>query len=756
MVRYDYRQRYPSAAEALQAVQPLGFPERPLPIASPRLLPPTNQVVPPTMPPTSTPVQSFTVQQNDPQLNSPTAQNPLTLQDNQSSGSSAAVQAPLSRQESRNRQALLSKVNNYWIKGVLETSLHDQVLMALGIEERPDAIASPWNLALETRSQPARTLPSGTPIISVFDQIGSGRSLLILGEPGAGKTTTLLQLTRELLRRAEQDDGQLIPVVLNLSSWSGQRRAIAQRDAGAAFANWLVEELNTKYQVPKKIGQPWVEQQQLLLLLDGLDEVRAADRDACVVALNQFQQNYGTEMVVCSRIKDYEALANRLNLQSAIYLRALTPEQIHHYLRSLSADLTGLRRLLEQDTTLQELTRSPLMLNIVVLAYQGVTDKDLPKTNTVEERRKQLFDLYLEQMFKRRGSHQKYSQPQTLHWLIWLAQQISRQSQTVFLIEQMQPAWLSAGHQRHLYSITSGLIFGLVYGLMFGISHGIQAGLVAGLAIGLVATLSVSVTAGLMHELCFWVDSEEQHLFNLNPRKWAYSAFNGLISGIFLGLSLALTVNPLAGLIVGITGAVLMILIDGITDGIFAVRSHNIQAVDALKWSWKTVRNSAAVWLGFGLLVGPFLGIVDGRPLIGILAGLLYGLFFGVVNGLSYGAVIETKITPNQGIWQSAKNAAIISVAGISVMVLTVSLLQVSRFWIFSAGVLPALLAGGIACIDHLALRLVLYFGGWIPWNYAQFLNYASDRIFLQKVGGGYIFIHRLLMEHVAAISLEE
>ncbi|MDJ0904037.1 MAG: hypothetical protein QNJ55_35140 [Xenococcus sp. MO_188.B8] len=35
-------------------------------------------------------------------------------------------------------------------------------------------------------------------------------------------------------------------------------------------------------------------------------------------------------------------------------------------------------------------------------------------------------------------------------------------------------------------------------------------------------------------------------------------------------------------------------------------------------------------------------------------------------------------------------------------------------------------------------------------WNYARFLDYASDRIFLQKVGGGYIFIHRLLLEHFA------
>ena len=31
--------------------------------------------------------------------------------------------------------------------------------------------------------------------------------------------------------------------------------------------------------------------------------------------------------------------------------------------------------------------------------------------------------------------------------------------------------------------------------------------------------------------------------------------------------------------------------------------------------------------------------------------------------------------------------------------------------------------------------------------EYAQFLDYATERIFLRKVGGGYIFIHQLLQD---------
>ena len=39
--------------------------------------------------------------------------------------------------------------------------------------------------------------------------------------------------------------------------------------------------------------------------------------------------------------------------------------------------------------------------------------------------------------------------------------------------------------------------------------------------------------------------------------------------------------------------------------------------------------------------------------------------------------------------------------------------------------------------------------------DYARFLDHAADLIFLQKVGGGYRFIHRLLLEHFAEMPGE-
>ena len=73
-----------------------------------------------------------------------------------------------------------------------------------------------------------------------------------------------------------------------------------------------------------------------------------------------------------------------------------------------------------------------------------------------------------------------------------------------------------------------------------------------------------------------------------------------------------------------------------------------------------------------------------------------------------------------------------------------------------SLWVLAALFVyGGFDIIKHYVLRLILAWKGNAPLNYGRFLEYAAKLIFLRKVGGGYIFIHRMFMEHFAAMGKE-
>jgi hypothetical protein len=77
---------------------------------------------------------------------------------------------------------------------------------------------------------------------------------------------------------------------------------------------------------------------------------------------------------------------------------------------------------------------------------------------------------------------------------------------------------------------------------------------------------------------------------------------------------------------------------------------------------------------------------------------------------------------------------------------LRVGLITIGIWGVF-CGLVP-----GAACIQHFTLRFVLWCSGVIPWRYARFLDYATDRKLLQRVGGRYRFLHYLLRDHLAAM----
>ena len=254
-----------------------------------------------------------------------------------------------------------------------------------------------------------------------------------------------------------------------------------------------MEELYQRYDVPRKIGQAWVEADQILPLLDGLDEVKPAHRAACVEAINAFRKAHDLPLVICSRTADYQALAEPLQLYGAIVVQPLSPQQVDSYLTEIGPAGEAVRRAMGHDPMLREMLDSPLMLNIVTVAYAGQPESQPRLSGTLKERRDHLFGAYVDQMFRRRGVDRRYTPQQTVHWLTWLAWQMVRHSQTVFYIERLQPDWLP-GEQRWafglVYRLVVGLVFGLVVGLVGGLvgrswSTGWSYGLVVGLVVGL-------------------------------------------------------------------------------------------------------------------------------------------------------------------------------------------------------------------------------------------------------------------------------
>jgi hypothetical protein len=60
---------------------------------------------------------------------------------------------------------------------------------------------------------------------------------------------------------------------------------------------------------------------------------------------------------------------------------------------------------------------------------------------------------------------------------------------------------------------------------------------------------------------------------------------------------------------------------------------------------------------------------------------------------------------------------------------------------------------GGLAWSQHWALRFVLWRNGNLPFRLVPWLDEMTERGLLRRVGGGYIFIHRSLLEYFAGLE---
>jgi eukaryotic-like serine/threonine-protein kinase len=674
-------------------------------------------------------------------------------------------QGDTARRDQRNRRNMLELVKNTWVEGVLEKSLYHEMMIDLGLEERPGEVQRPWDMTLQMPDHENRPLPPGTKIMQVFDDLN--RALLILGEPGSGKTTMLLELARDTIARAEQDPMQPIPVVFNLSSWSDPKQTIA---------DWLVQELNDKYDVHKKIVRPWIDNDDLLLLLDGLDEVKAKQREACVKAINDFRNEHGQmQLVVCSRVADYKALTTKLKLRGAVLLQPLTSWQIDEYLVRAASELAAVRETLQHDADLQELAQSPLMLSVMSLAYAGWSIDDLKsESGDPTRRRKHLFDAYVSKMFTRtaRTQHEIYPREQTVHWLAYLAQKMTEHAQAVFLIERMQPDWLPTRKHRSLYGLCVMLSVVLPVGLFVGLGGGLPVALSGYSAVG----WAFGLTVGLAFGMAVW----------LAIRGLASGLVGRLLVGLAFGsafwLAFAQVFGPEigrpVGLAVGLVAGIAFVLVSRRPTGWSAADRDQIESVETLSWSWSKAASGLASGLITGFLFGLIVWLAVGRY-YGLAFGLVFGLALGVGFGLAAGLFrgltgveMETSTAPNQGILRSAQNALAIGLSvcmGVGLFIglasglawslafgpdtgLTVGLVTGMSIGL-GFGIAVGMFFGGLTCIKHIVLRLFLYHNGLIPWSYAHFLDYATDCIFLRKVGGSYIFIHRMLMEYFAALE---
>ena len=138
------------------------------------------------------------------------------------------------------------------------------------------------------------------------------------------------------------------------------------------------------------------------------------------------------------------------------------------------------------------------------------------------------------------------------------------------------------------------------------------------------------------------------------------------------------------------------------------------------------------------------------------------GLALGGILGGLKPHVAETKTLPNQGIRLSLRMAVLVALNAVwlaaIVMIFVNSATKYGEEWaqlglsfFFASFTTLFLWFGGLDVIKHYVLRAVLSASGQTPWNLGRFLDQARGLNLMQRVGSAYIFVHRRLLEHLAA-----
>ncbi len=171
--------------------------------------------------------------------------------------------------------------------------------------------------------------------------------------------------------------------------------------------------------------------------------------------------------------------------------------------------------------------------------------------------------------------------------------------------------------------------------------------------------MGIGLTVGFIDVLRFeWHSKWIQE--NTLPAVW-WSIINVVSVGLMVGLVVGLMVVGLGdrlmvGLMVGLGG--------GLIFGLRGSRQsliNDIQAVEAVRWSWPKALKGCLIFGLIGVLSGVLIGemsvglrqrlgdSLSVEQFTGLMGGLMGGLFGASFSGLSR-ELIETKSSPNQGI----------------------------------------------------------------------------------------------------------
>ncbi|WP_436531880.1 hypothetical protein [Actinoplanes sp. HUAS TT8] len=531
------------------------------------------------------------------------------------------------------------------------------------------------------------------------------RQLLVLGDPGAGKTVLAMLLTLGLLRHPEP--GEPVPVFLSISSW----------DTGEPIGEFIVRRLAEDFAAvlaghgePVTLARRLLGGRRLLPILDGLDELPDDQHGEALDALDRFGAEERPFVVTCRGLDYDRAVRRRQMILSRAAVIEIQPVGVEAAVTFLSYPEPGRQRWQQVFRRMRERPKghlaaglsTPLLVALARVAYREPSSLpaellDLPNRTAVENH---LVRAFLTSVYSRPGPAPDGTRPSRAYpleraerWLTCLAFHLNRTGLRDLRWWQIDPTLLSRHRVRAFFFPLIVVVFGLaaIWGVPVGATQGWWPGARAaatGLVIGVLAVFEVyqAMWPGGYPSFLGRVQRMQQ------ARRGRFVATRRLRLGYGIG----------GGLLTGLLVTDLRTTIPaGILCGLLAM------IVPTLRIPRRLPSNDPA--LSFLINRRSVAGAVVQH---GVTAGAVFAVLAWLVGSTSIGAA---------------------AAAGAAVYATT-----------------AGLAAGGGMWIQFRLVHARLAWSNWLPWRLGAFLDDAHRSGVLRQAGSVYQFRHALLQDHLA------